>query len=84
MIRPITNRVNVIPNEVENKTVGGIVLPFEELDFKTGKVQSVGPEVKTIKAVDKVYFKSKIGVPVEVDGFKGLVMKDVDILAIER
>jgi co-chaperonin GroES (HSP10) len=72
MIRPITNRVNVIPNEVENKTVGGIVLPFEELDFKTGKVQSVGPEVKTIKAGDKV------------DGFKGLVMKDVDILAIER
>ena len=71
-VKPLSDRVLVLPNPAEEKTAG--------------KVVAVGPgtsEVKMeVKVGDQVLYGKYAGQEIQVDGVDYLIMKQNDILAI--
>ncbi len=91
-IQPIGNRVLIQPDEVEEKTAGGLVLPPSSNDdkkpetgviVKLGKGKSKGKEVSFDVAVgDRVYFKKYSPEEIEIENERYLLLDTEDILAI--
>jgi chaperonin GroES len=83
-IQPLGMRVLVKPQEMEEKTKGGIYIP-DSAKEKTceGTVVAVGDGEKIgVKKGDKVMFESFAGTDVKIDEKKHLLMDYKDILAI--
>jgi len=82
------NRVLVIADVAESKSAGGILLPSAAASNGpgssiTGKVKSVGADVKVLKAGDLVLINGFAGADVEFeDGSKGKFLVADDVLAI--
>jgi len=91
-IQPLGKRVLVQPDELEQVTKGGLVLPPSASDDKrpaTGTVltlgmgKSKGEDLKfDVKVGDKVYFKKYSPEEIEVEGKKYFLLDTDDILAI--
>jgi len=92
-IRPILNRVIVLPDGPETISKGGIQLPDNVRDYgkaKRGTVRSVGsgrgPDgIKNEMEVcsgDIVIYNPHAGVDVEIGGTKLVILSEFDILAI--
>lgn len=91
-IQPIGNRVLVKPDEIEEKTSGGLVLPpsaSEDQKPETGTVVKLGrgkvdgKEVSfEVSVGDRVYFKKYSPDEILIDGDKYLLLNEEDILAI--
>ena len=85
-IRPLSDRVLVVPAKAE-EVVGGIIIPdsAKEKPLK-GTVRAVGNGTKdeemVVKAGDTVLYGKYAGTEIEVDGEKLLMMCQSDILAI--
>ena len=86
-IKPIADRVLVLPAPAEEKTIGGIIIPdsAKEKPLK-GKVIAIGNGTKdeemVVKPDDTVLYGKYAGTEIELDGEKYLIMKQSDILAI--
>jgi len=86
-IRPLADRVLILPAPAEEKTIGGIIIPdtAKEKPLK-GEVVAVGNGTKdeemVLKAGDTVLYGKYAGTELEVDGEKYLVMRQSDVLAI--
>ena len=86
-IKPLADRVLVLPAPAEEKTIGGIIIrdSAKEKPLK-GKVISVGNGTKdeemVVKPDDTVLYGKYAGTEIELDGEKYLIMKQSDILAI--
>ena len=86
-IKPLADRVLVLPNEAEQKTAAGIIIPdtAKEKPMR-GKVLAVGQGTKdhemTVKVGDEVIYGKYSGTEVEIDGTKYMIMKEGDIYAI--
>ena len=86
-IKPLADRVLVLPAPAEEKTIGGIIIPdsAKEKPLK-GKVIAIGPGTKdeemVVKPDDTVLYGKYAGTEIELDGEKYLIMKQSDILAI--
>ena len=86
-IKPLSDRVLVLPNPAEEKTAGGLFIPDTAKEKPLmGKVVAVGPgtaDVKTeVKEGDNVLYGKYAGTEINVDGVDYLIMKQSDILAI--
>ena len=91
-IQPLGKRVLVQPDEVEQVTKGGLVLPPSASDDKrpaTGTILTLGigkdkdGEVKfDVKVGDKIYFKKYSPEEIEIEGKKYLLLDAEDILAV--
>ena len=87
-LKPTGNRVLVIADPAETTTAGGILLASAETakgpgSSVTGKVASVGAEVKGVKAGDKVLINGFSGADVEfADGEQGKFITVDDVIAI--
>lgn len=91
-LKPLGNRVVIEPNEQEEITSGGIVLPETAKEKpQKGKVLSVGPGDRDedgkripmdVKEGDTVLFAKYAGTEIKVDGKKLLIMRESDLLAI--
>ena len=86
-IKPVSDKLAVIIDEVENKTAGGIFLPdtVDKEKPQTGKVVAVGTadEVKeNIKVGDRVIFGKYTGTEAKIGSEKYLILKYEDILAV--
>ena len=91
-LRPLGSRVLVEPNEAEEITAGGIVLPETAKEKpQKGKVLSVGPGDRDddgdripmdVKKDDVVLFAKYGGTEIKVDGKKLLILRESDLLAI--
>lgn len=91
-IQPLGKRVLVEPEEAEQVTAGGLVLPPSANDDKrpaTGTVLKLGigkDDGKDItfdvKVGDKIYFKKYSPEEIELEGKKYLLLDVDDILAI--
>ena len=80
-VKPLSDRVLILPNPAEEKTAGGLIIP------DTAKEKPlVGPgtsEVKMeVKEGDQVLYGKYAGQEIQVDGVDYLIMKQNDILAI--
>lgn len=86
-IKPLADRVLILPAAAEEKSVGGIIIPdtAKEKPLK-GEVVAVGNGTKdeemVVKAKDQVLFGKYAGTELELDGVKYLIMRQSDILAI--
>ena len=90
-IRPLEDRVVVLPLEAEEKTAGGIVLPDTAKERpQRGKVKAVGSgklldngkrAELSVAVGDEVLFGKYSGTDVEVNGDKLKIMREGDLLA---
>ncbi len=86
-VKPLSDRVLVLPNPAEEKTAGGLYIPDTAKEKPlAGKVIAVGPgtaEVKMEVAVgDTVLYGKYAGTEIHIDGEDYLIMKQADIMAI--
>lgn len=91
-LRPLDDRVVVKPEQAEEKTAGGIVIPDTAKEKPLmGKVISVGPgklldngnrvEV-AVKKNDTVLFSKYGGNDIKIDGVEYKILRESDILGI--
>lgn len=86
-IKPLADRVLIIPAPAEEKTVGGIIIPdtAKEKPLK-GEVVDVGKGTKdeemVLKKGDQVLYGKYSGTELEIDSEKYLIMRQSDVLAI--
>ena len=91
-LKPLGNRVVVEPEEQEEITAGGIVLPETAKEKpQKGTILSVGPGERDedgkripmdVAPGDKVLFAKYAGTEIKVEGQKLLILKESDLLAI--
>lgn len=86
-IKPLADRVLVVPAPAEEKTIGGIIIPdtAKEKPLK-GEVVAVGNGTKdeemVVKVGDTVLYGKYAGTELELESNKYLIMRQSDILAI--
>ncbi len=86
-IKPLADRVLVVPAPAEERTIGGIIIPdtAKEKPLK-GEVVAVGNGTKdedmVVKVGDTVLYGKYAGTELELNGTKYLIMRQSDILAI--
>ena len=90
-IDPLSDRVVVMPEEADETTASGIILPDTAkekpqmgkiLVAGPGKVSDNGTVVKmTLKAGDKVLYGKYSGTEITLDSTEVLIMRESDILA---
>ena len=78
-VKPLSDRVLILPNPAEEKTAGGLIIPDTAKEKPlAGKVVAVGPGTSEVKMeVNGKY----AGTEINVDGTDYLIMKQSDILA---
>ena len=91
-IKPLSDRVVVQPEAVEEKTASGIILPDTAKEkpqegtvvaVGPGKISDSGNAIKmTVKVGDKVLYGKYSGTEVTVGNQDYLIMKENDIFAI--
>jgi chaperonin GroES len=83
-IKPIGDRVVIIPFKPEESTIGGIIIP--DTDIFKGRVTAVGNGTKDeemfIKPGDCVLYGRHAGTEFEFEGTKYLIMCQSTVLAI--
>ena len=86
-IKPLADRVLVLPAAAEEKTIGGIIIPdtAKEKPLK-GEVVAVGDGTKDEKMIlkkgDTVLYGKYSGTEYELEGTKYLIMRQNDVLAV--
>ncbi len=86
-IQPLADRVLVRPAAVEEKTIGGIIIPDSAKEKPLqGDVIAVGngtkDEAMVLAAGDRVLYGKYAGTEIEHEGEKYLIMRQADVLAI--
>lgn len=86
-VKPLADRVLVLPAPAEEKTIGGIIIPDTAKEKPLqGKVVAVGNGTKdeemVLKVGDEVLYGKYSGTEVEFDGTKYLIMRQSDVLAV--
>ena len=86
-IKPLADRVLILPQPAEEKTNGGIIIPDTAKEKPLqGKVVAVGngtkDEAMEIAVGDQVLYGKYSGTEVELEGVKYLIMRQSDVLAI--
>ena len=86
-VKPLADRVLILPAPAEEKTIGGIIIPdsAKEKPLK-GSVVAVGNGTKdeemVLKVGDTVLYGKYVGTELELEGEKYLIMRQSDVLAI--
>ena len=86
-IKPLADRVLILPAPAEEKTIGGIIIPDTAKEKpQRGKVVAVGlgtkDEPMILKENDVVLYGKYAGTELEYQGEKYLMMRQSDILAV--
>ena len=86
-IKPLADRVLILPAPAEEKTIGGIIIPETAKEKPLqGKVVAVGHGTKdeemVLKEGDTVLYGKYSGTEIEHEGEKYLIMRQSDILAV--
>ena len=87
-VRPLADRVLVLPAPAEEK-VGGIIIPDTAKEKpQRGKVIAVGNGTKDeemiLKVNDEVLYGKYAGTEIECEGEKYLMMRQSDVLAVVK
>ena len=85
-IKPLADRVLVLPAQAEEK-VGGIIIPDTAKEKpQHGKVVATGNRTKdepmVLKEGDEVLYGKYSGTELEYEGVKYLIMRQSDVLAV--
>lgn len=85
-VKPLADRVLVLPAQAEGK-VGGIIIPDTAKEKpQHGKVVATGNGTKdedmVLKEGDEILYGKYSGTELEFDGTKYLIMRQSDVLAV--
>ena len=86
-IKPLADRVLILPTAAEEVTMGGIIIPdtAKEKPLR-GTVKAVGngtnDEEMVLKEGDQVLYGKYAGTELELEGEKHLIMRQSDVLAV--
>lgn len=80
-IKPLTDRVVAKKDQPLEKTKSGILLGEAKEKPAYAIVESVGPDVKTVKTGDKILYKEYSTTNVNIDDIEYIIVKEEDILA---
>ena len=86
-IKPLADRVLILPAPAEEKTIGGIIIPdtAKEKPLK-GEVVAAGNGTKDeemiLKVGDTVLYGKYAGTELEFEGKKYLMLRQSDVLAV--
>ena len=86
-IKPLADRVLILPAPAEEKTIGGIIIPDTAKEKSLqGEVIAVGNGTKDeemiLKVGDTVLYGKYSGTEIEFEGKKYLMMRQSDVLAV--
>ena len=86
-VTPLHDRVIVKADAAEEKSSGGIIIPYTAKEKpQRGTVVAAGPGKKdepvTVKAGNTVLYGKYAGTEIQIDGQDYLIMRESDILAI--
>lgn len=86
-IKPLQDRVLILPAPAEEKTIGGIIIPDTAKEKPLqGEIVAVGngtsEEPMELKVGDNVLYGKYAGQEIEFEGTKYLMMKQKDVMAI--
>ena len=86
-VKPLSDRVLVLPNPAETTTASGLIIPDSAKEKPAaGKVVAVGPGTKDVtmelSVGDKVVISKYTGTNVKLDGQDYIIVSEKDILAI--
>ena len=86
-IKPLADRVLILPAPAEEKTIGGIIIPDTAKEKPLqGKIVAVGQGTKDeemiLKVDDTVLYGKYTGSEIEFEGVKYLMMRQSDVLAV--
>ena len=86
-IKPLADRVLILPAPAEEKTIGGIIIPDTAKEKPLqGEVVAVGHGTKDeemiLKVGDTVLYGKYSGTEIEFEGKKYLMMRQSDVLAV--
>ena len=83
ILHPLSDRVVAKKAEPAEKTTSGILLAGHQNEKPAyAIVESVGPDVKNVKAGDKIIFKEYSTTDVKFESQEYLIVREEDILAI--
>lgn len=91
-IKPLYDRVIILPESEENVTKSGIVLPSTSQERpERGSVVAVGDGIDfdgnkkemQVKVGDRVIFNKYAGVELKIEGKTYIVMREIDIIGVE-
>lgn len=81
-IKPIASFVLAEADQAEAKTASGLYLPENAQEKpKTATVAAVGPEVKKIKAGDRIIYESYSGTDIKYQGTEYVLVAEDKVLA---
>ena len=80
-LKPLQDRVVAIIEQPLETTKSGILLGEAREKPAYAVVESVGPDVKTVKKGDKIVYKAYSTTDVKVDEKDYIIIKEEDILA---
>ena len=86
-IKPLADRVLVVPAPAEERTIGGIIIPDTAKEKPLqGTIVAVGNGTKDeemiLKEGDQVLYGKYAGTEIEHEGKKYLIMRQSDVVAI--
>jgi chaperonin GroES len=86
-IKPLADRVLVVPAPAEEKTASGIIIPDTAKEKpQKGRVVAAGPgkkdEPMTVNVGDHVLYGKYGGTEITIEGTDYLIMRESDIYAI--
>ena len=80
-IKPLGDRVVAVREQAAQKTASGLYLPDNAKEKPVvATVVSVGPDVKDVKAKDKILYKEYSTTEIKIDSVEYLIVKEEDIL----
>ena len=91
-IKPLYDRVIILPESEENVTKSGIVLPStSQARPERGNVVAVGDGIDfdgnkkemQVKVGDRVIFNKYAGIELKIEGKTHIVMREIDIIGVE-
>lgn len=80
-LKPLQDRVVAVKEEPLETTKSGILLGAAKEAPAYAVVESVGPDVKTVKAGDKIITKDYSTTNIKLDDKDYIIVKEEDILA---
>jgi len=80
-IKPLADRIVAKKEAATTATASGILLGEAKEKSTTAIVEAVGPDVKNVKAGDRVLYQEYSATDVKLDGAEYLIIKEEDLLA---
>ena len=80
-IKPLADRVVAKKGAATSTTASGILLGEAKEKPNTATIESVGPDVKTLKKGDRVIYREYSATELKYEGKDYLIIKEEDVLA---